>query len=46
MTSSYLQKMTKTRDFDTNKKNVQPGYRNGIWGRKMYNVDNEKMGKN
>ena len=36
---------TKTGDPETNNKNIQPGYRNGIWHRKTCHVDNEKCDK-
>ena len=29
----------------TNNMNIQPGYRNGIWHRKMCHADNEKREK-
>ena len=32
-----------TRSPDTNNKNIQPGYRSGIWHRKMWNTENKKL---
>ena len=29
-------------DFDTNNKNIQPGYKNGVWYRKMCHAYKEK----
>ena len=38
-------KKKKKRTRDTNNKNIQLGYRNGIWHRKMCHVDNQKWEK-
>ena len=40
-----LEKNEKIWDPDTNNKNIQPGYRNGIWHRKMYYTHNDKQQK-
>ena len=44
MTSSCWQKLKKM-ETDTNNKNILPGYRNGIWHRKMGYANNEKWEK-
>ena len=42
MMERCLQKIEKdTADPDTNNKNIQPGYKNGIWYRKMYHAHDE-----
>ena len=33
------------KDSDTNNTNIQPGYKNGIWHRKMYRIYEEKSKK-
>ena len=38
----FAKKKQETGDPDTNNKNIQPRYRNGIWHRKMYHTDKEK----
>ena len=40
-----MQKCKRTRDPDTNNKNIQPEYRNGIWHWKMCLAHNEKWEK-
>ena len=48
ITSSCLQKKKKNykiEEFDTNNKNIQPRYWNGIWHRKICDVHNEKWEK-
>ena len=46
MTLSHLPKNEKrSEDFDTNKKNLQPRYRNEIWQWKMFPADKEKWKK-
>ena len=37
--------MKRNRKPYTNRKNIQPGYRDGIWHRKMRHVHNEKLEK-
>ena len=41
----YLQKWIRIGDPDTNNKNIQPEFRNGIWHRKVFHADNEKWEK-
>ena len=38
-------KRTSTWDSDTNNKNIQPGYNNGIWHWKMWHAPNKKWGR-
>ena len=38
-------KNQKDLEFNTNNKNIQSGYRNGIWHRKVSHVNNEKRKK-
>ena len=45
MTFSCLQKMKNNRRPNINDKNIQLGYRNGIYNRKMYHIYNEKVKK-
>ena len=45
MTSSCLQKRKRIGDSGTTNKNIQSGYRNGIWHRKMCHARNEKRKK-
>ena len=42
---AICKKCKRTGESDTNNKNIQPGYRNGIWHRKIYLAHSEKWEK-
>ena len=42
----FAKKWKRIRDSNTNNKNIQPGYRNGIWRRKMRQANYEKQKNN
>ena len=41
----FYKKGKRTGDLDTNNRDIQPGYWNGIWHGKMCHTDNEKEWK-